>query len=281
MKLADLFNIEGHVAFVTGAASGLGLAFTEALAQNGATVVMADFDEASLATESARLTAAGCKVDAVVLDVADTEALRAAIDGAAARHGRLDILFANAGIGSGPGAFLSPDGAIDQFDVAAYLRCIEVNQTATLMAMRFAVPHMKRRRSGSIVITGSIAGVQAEPVCGYGYVASKAAVANIARQAAVELAPFNIRVNAIAPGPFMTNIAGGRMKTQPEVVKIFANLSPMGRVADPNEIKGLALLLASPAGSYMTGAVIPIDGGATCVSTRGTYAENVEFADNL
>jgi NAD(P)-dependent dehydrogenase (short-subunit alcohol dehydrogenase family) len=281
MKLADLFNIEGHVAFVTGAASGLGLAFTEALAQNGATVVMADFDEASLAAESARLTAAGCKVDAVALDVVDTEALRAAIDGAAARHGRLDCLFANAGIGAGPGAFLSPDGAIDQFDVAAYLRCIEVNQTSTLMAMRFAVPHMKRRRSGSIVITGSIAGVQAEPVCGYAYVASKAAVANIARQAAVELAPFNIRVNAVAPGPFMTNIAGGRMKTQPEVVKIFANLSPMGRVADPNEIKGLALLLASPAGSYMTGTVIPIDGGATCVSTRGTYSETVEFADNL
>ncbi len=272
MKMADLFRVEGHVAIVTGAASGLGLAYAEVLAENGATVVLADINGDELARHSARLTAAGCAVETVVLDVSDTRALREAIDGAAARHGRLDTLFANAGISGGRGTLVSPEGAIDQFDVEAYQRAIDVNLTATLMAMRFAVPHMKQRKSGSIVATASIAGIRAEPITGYGYIASKAAVINIVRQAAVELAPHSIRVNAIAPGPFLTNIGGGRLHRDPETVKLFADMVPLGRLARTDEIKGLALLLASPAGSYITGTVIPIDGGATAVMTRGSYS---------
>ena len=110
--------------------------------------------------------------------------------------------------------------------------------TATLMAMRFAVPHMKQRRSGSIVATASIAGIRAEPITGYGYVASKAAVINIVRQAAVELAPYNIRVNAIAPGPFFTNIGGGRLHRDPETVKLFADMVPLGRLAQDRRDQG-------------------------------------------
>lgn len=272
MKQAELFNIKGHVAFITGAASGLGLAYAEVMAENGATVVLADVNDPELVAQAARLKAAGCSVDPVKVDVADTPALQAAIDGAAKRHGRLDVLFANAGISAGSGPLINPGGAIDQFDVEAYKHAIDVNMTATLMAMRFAVPHMKARQSGSIVATASIAGVRAEPITGYGYIASKAAVINIVRQAAVELAPFNIRVNAIAPGPFLTNIAGGRLHREPEVVKLFADMVPLGRIAKTDEIKGLALLLASPAGSYLTGTVIPIDGGATAVMTRGHYS---------
>jgi len=274
-KLAQLFDIKGHVAIVTGAASGLGLAYAEAMAENGAIVVMADLNAGALSEHVARLKATGCAVEGVVVDVSDLGALRSAIDGAAERYGRLDYLFANAGVSAGPGTLFNQDGAIDQFDVQLYQRAIDINQTATLMAIRYAVPHMKRRKYGSIVVTASIAGIQAEPVCGYGYVAAKAAVINIAKQAAVELAPFNIRVNAIAPGPFLTNIGDGRLKRQPEIVKLFADMTPLGRVAQPEEIKGLALLLASPAGSYLTGAVIPIDGGATCVSTRGNYSDHV------
>jgi NAD(P)-dependent dehydrogenase (short-subunit alcohol dehydrogenase family) len=275
MKQAELFNIKGHVAIVTGGASGLGLAYAEVMAENGATVVIADLNKAELDKHVARLTDAGCPVEGVVLDVSDTGALREAIDGVAKRHGRLDVLFANAGISAGPGTLLTPDGAIDKFDIAAYQRAIDINMTATLLAMRFAVPHMKRQKSGSIVVTASIAGIQAEPICGYGYVASKAAVINIVRQAAVELAPYNIRVNSIAPGPFLTNIADGRLKKNPDAVKMFADMVPLGRIAHTDEIKGLALLLASPAGSYLTGTVIPIDGGTTCVSTRGHYSDAV------
>jgi len=83
------------------------------------------------------------------------------------------------------------------------------------------------------------------------------------RHAAVELAPYNVRVNAIAPGPFLTNIAGGRLHREPDIARRFAESVPLGRMAQPDEIKGLALLLASPAGSFITGTVIPIDGGVT------------------
>jgi NAD(P)-dependent dehydrogenase (short-subunit alcohol dehydrogenase family) len=275
MKQAELFNVKDHVAFVTGAASGLGLAYAEVMAENGAKVVLADINQAELERHCARLRAAGCAVEPVVLDVSDTAALRAASEGAAQRHQRLDVLFANAGISGGRGTLTDPAGAIDQFDVDAFKRAIDVNMTSTLMAMRFAVPHMKQRRSGSIVATASVAGIRAEPITGYGYVASKAAVINIVRQAAVELAPYNIRVNAIAPGPFYTNIGGGRLHREPEVVKLFADMVPLGRLAQTDEIKGLALLLASPAGSYLTGTVIPIDGGATAVLTRGSYSTAV------
>ncbi|MGZ3408753.1 MAG: SDR family NAD(P)-dependent oxidoreductase [Xanthobacteraceae bacterium] len=275
MKQADLFNVKNHVAFITGAASGLGLAYAEVMAENGARVVLADINRAELDRHVGRLRAAGCEVEAAVVDVADTAVLRAAIDGAAQRHQRLDVLFANAGISAGQGTLVNPAGAIDQFDVEAFKRAMDINMTATLMAMRFAVPHMKQRKYGCIVATASIAGIRAEPITGYGYIASKAAVINIVRQAAVELAPYNIRVNAIAPGPFLTNIAGGRLHRDPETVKLFADMVPLGRLAKTDEIKGLALLLASPAGSYLTGTVIPIDGGATAVMTRGSYSTAV------
>jgi NAD(P)-dependent dehydrogenase (short-subunit alcohol dehydrogenase family) len=263
MKQADLFNIAGHVAFVTGAASGLGLAFAEVMAENGARVVLADIDAPGLEREASRLAAAGCAVEQAVLDIGDSDALRGAIDGAAARHGRLDAVFANAGITGGPGFELTPEGAIDAGDLALFTRAIEVNLTATFLTIRFAAAHMRRRKSGSIVATASIAGLRAEPLVGYGYVAAKAAIANIVRQGAVELAPSNVRVNAIAPGPFLTNIGGGRLHREPDRAAKFAALTPMGRLARPDEIKGLALLLASPAGSFITGTVIPIDGGAT------------------
>jgi NAD(P)-dependent dehydrogenase (short-subunit alcohol dehydrogenase family) len=263
VKQADLFDVRGHVALVTGAASGLGLAFAEVMAANGATTVLTDIDEAGLDRATGRLRTAGCAVEQAVVDIADTEALRAAIDGAAERHGRLDAVFANAGISSGPGYGLSPDGEIDALDLALFERAVQVNFTATFHTMRFAAIHMKRQRSGSIVVTSSIGGTRSEPFVGYGYAGSKAGINNIVRHAAVELAPFNVRVNAIAPGAFLTNIGGGRLKTEPERARKFAGMSPMNRLAMPDEIKGLALLLASPAGSFISGAVMVIDGAAT------------------
>lgn len=257
---------------VTGAASGLGLAYTEVMAENGATVFLIDSDENQLSHQVERLRRLGCDVEGIALDTTDTEALRAAIDRAAQRIGRLDTLFANAGISAGPGPLLSETGGIERFDIDTYKRVIEVNLTATLMAMRLVVPHMKKVRNGSIVATASVAGMRAEPVSGYAYVASKAAVINLVRQAAVELAPWNIRVNAIAPTSFVTNIANGKMHRDPVARSLFANIVPLGRLAEPSEIKGLALLLGSRAGSFMTGSVIPIDGGATAVVTRGDYS---------
>lgn len=263
MKQSDIFNVRGHVAFVTGAASGLGLAYAEVMAENGAIVMLADADEVGLDKAVARLREGGCDVNRVVLDVNDSAALQAAIDRAAEANGRLDAVFANVGISAGPGFATSPTGHIEAIDPETFQRVVDVNLKATIYTMKFAVPHMKRRRSGSIVVTTSIAGIKSEPLVGYAYVATKAAMGNVVRQAAVELAPHNIRVNAIAPGPFYTNIRGGVMFRDPDVVKRFEEMVPMGRCAQPDEIKGLAMLLGSPAGGFITGTVIPIDGGTT------------------
>jgi NAD(P)-dependent dehydrogenase (short-subunit alcohol dehydrogenase family) len=119
VKQQDLFNVEGHVALVTGAASGLGLAFAEVMAENGARVVLVDVDPAGLEQAASRLKSMGCAVEPAAADIGDSESLRAAIDGAAQRHGRLDAVFANAGVTSGPGFEMSPTGTIDAMD----LRC--------------------------------------------------------------------------------------------------------------------------------------------------------------
>jgi NAD(P)-dependent dehydrogenase (short-subunit alcohol dehydrogenase family) len=233
------------------------------MAENGAIVMLADADDVGLDKAVARLREGGCDANRVVLDVNDSAALQAAIDRTAEINGRLDAVFANVGISAGPGFATSPTGHIEAIDPETFQRVVDVNLKATIYTMKFAVPHMKRRRSGSIVVTTSIAGIKSEPLVGYAYVATKAAMGNVVRQAAVELAPHNIRVNAIAPGPFYTNIRGGVMFRDPDVVKRFEEMVPMGRCAQPDEIKGLALLLASPAGSFITGTVIPIDGGTT------------------
>ena len=265
MKQANLFNVNGQVAVVTGAASGLGLAFAEVLAENGAHVLLTDINPRTLEEHTERLRTEGCSVESKVVDIADDAALRAAIDGTAAKHGgRLDIVFANAGISSGIGFLMDPDkGSVSELDIKQFRHVLDVNLTANLLTISLASRHMKARKSGSIVVTTSVAGILAEPIVGYGYVASKAGLANAVRQAAIDLAPYNVRVNAIAPGPFLTNIGDGRLHTDPARVKAFADGVPLGRLGDTNEIKGLALLLASPAGSFMTGNVIPIDGGQT------------------
>jgi NAD(P)-dependent dehydrogenase (short-subunit alcohol dehydrogenase family) len=260
MKVEALFDVKDRVAIVTGAASGLGLAMAEVMAENGARVTLADKDEAGLARAVARLKERGCAVEAASVDVADTARLRATIDGIAARHGRLDVAFANAGISAGP-SFMTPEGEMAAVALAKWNEVLQVNLTSVFETMRAAAAHMKRQKSGRIVVTASVAGLKGERMVGYAYAATKAAVINIVRIAALELAPFNVMVNAIAPGPFLTNIAGGRLHREPEVVRQFERLVPLGRMAQPDELKGLALLLASPASSFITGTAIPIDGG--------------------
>jgi NAD(P)-dependent dehydrogenase (short-subunit alcohol dehydrogenase family) len=263
VKIAEVFDVGGRIAFVTGAASGLGLAYTEALAENGAGVTMADIDAEGLEREALRLRAAGCTVETAVVDVAHRERLRQAIDAAAKRGGRLDIVFANAGVSSGPGFRQAASGRIENVSPELWERILKINLTSVFVTMQAAAVHMKAQRSGRIVVTASIAGMRSEPNVGYPYTVTKAAVANLVRHAAVELAPYNVSVNAIAPGPFRTNL-NPRLK-DPAVAKLFVDLVPLGRMAEPAEIKGLALLLASPAASYLTGQVIAIDGGATAL----------------
>jgi NAD(P)-dependent dehydrogenase (short-subunit alcohol dehydrogenase family) len=230
------------------------------MAENGAKVTLADRDKASLERETARLAAAGYAVEPALVDVAEADGLRAVIDQVVARHGRLDVAFANAGISAGP-SYRTEQGAMSAVAIAKWNEVLQVNLTSVFETMRLASVPMKRQRSGRIIVTASVAGLKAERMVGYAYAATKAAVINIVRLAAHELAPFNVLVNAIAPGPFLTNIAGGRLHREPDVVRQFKEIVPLGRMADPKELQGLALLLASPASSFITGTVIPIDGG--------------------
>jgi NAD(P)-dependent dehydrogenase (short-subunit alcohol dehydrogenase family) len=259
MKAEALFDLSGHVVAVTGAGSGLGLAFSEVVAMNGAHVVMADVDRNALKIAAEGLRAKGCKFDTAVFDVSAPGHVTAAFDEIVERHGRLDTVFANAGITGGPG-FGNPDGEIETASLELWENCLRVNLTGAFLTMRAAATHMKRRRAGSIVVTSSVAAIKASSLPSYGYHAAKAGIAQVVRVAALELGPYNVRVNAIAPGPFSTGIGNGRLRT-PEGAAMFKATLPMARVASVEEIKGLALLLASPASSFMTGAIIPIDGG--------------------
>jgi NAD(P)-dependent dehydrogenase (short-subunit alcohol dehydrogenase family) len=271
MKIDQLFRVEGCGVVVTGGASGLGLAFAEALAENGAQVTILDVDARRIDDETARLRSLGLSARGEVVDVCDHERLDRAIAAAAAAHGRLDVVFANAGIDSGPGFAGSwagahrprnPDGALEAYTDERWNRVIEINLNGIFATLRSAARIMKPQRSGRLIVTSSVASYQCEPAIGSAYMAAKAGVTHLMRCVAQELAAFNITCNSIAPGFFITNIGGGHAKN-PAVQEAIARTIPMHRVGFPDDIKGLALFLASPASAYLTGQQISIDGGWT------------------
>ncbi len=269
MTSSELFSVEGYGVVVTGGASGLGLAFAEALAENGAAVTILDVDGKAIESEVARLVRAGHDVRGEVVDVTDHARLDAAFDAAVAAHGRLDVAFANAGIDSGPG-FVSgwagaerprnDDGALESYTDERWNRVIDVNLNGVFATIRSATRHLRPQRSGRIIVTTSLAAIKTEPVIGAAYMAAKAGCAHLTRNVALELAAYGITVNAIAPGFFVTNIGGGHAKN-PAAQEAMAKDIPMHRVGFPDDIKGLALFLASPASAYVTGQQIVIDGG--------------------
>ena len=260
MKPSEIFAVRGLSVVVTGGANGIGSAFAEAMADNGASVTLFDLDADAAAATAERLRAKGGRVEWIQLDLTDRAALAAAFDQVAAREGRVDVLFANAGITAGPG-FLNgewqrdPAGAIEAIPHDLWARVQRVNLKAVFSAIQCAVPHMKRGGGGRIIATSSTASMRVSPAVGLAYGVTKAGLNQMVRQLAVELARFDIRVNAILPGPFKTRI------TTPEMLAAFNRASPMGRAADLHEIEGLALWLASNASSFVTGGLFPIDGG--------------------
>jgi NAD(P)-dependent dehydrogenase (short-subunit alcohol dehydrogenase family) len=273
--LEELFDVRGQVALVTGGASGLGYAFSSILADAGATVVIADWDEAGLKkavealAESAAASgqtapAAGQSdlplVSGRTLDVRDAGAVHALADDIVDTHGTIDIVFANAGVARGRPPTL-PEGWLDDMSMPDYDALIDINLHGVVYTVQAAAKHMKKQRSGSIVTTASTAGMRNDPYTPYSYAIAKAGVINFTKQAAHDLARWGVRVNAIAPGPFKTHL-GGKEPTSAAASEMWSAVVPLGRMGDPSEIRGLALLLASRAGSFMTGGVYPIDGGA-------------------
>lgn len=261
MSISSLFDLTGKSVLITGAASGIGLAIAEVTAAAGASVFVTDLDELALQAQLEHLRQINPNIEGFKLDVSDTAQVEHAIDTVVTRSGKIDCVFANAGISAGTG-FITEGGRLENIDDDVWDKVISVNLRGVMATMRAATRHMKQRKQGKVIVTSSIAGMRAEQMSGYAYVTSKAAVNNLVRQAALELASHNILVNAIAPGPFATGLNGGRLRSS-EVVERMRTYVPLGRVAHTDEIKGLALLLASDASNYITGAVIPIDGGTS------------------
>jgi NAD(P)-dependent dehydrogenase (short-subunit alcohol dehydrogenase family) len=269
VKISDLFKVEGYGVVVTGGASGIGLGYAEALASNGARVTILDVDARRLADETKRLCTAGMDVRGEAVDITDHKALDAAVDAAVAAYGRLDVMFANAGIDPGVG-FVGdwtaterprvPEGALENYTDERWNRVIEVNLNGVFATVRAAVRHMKPRNSGRIIITTSLAASRVEPAIGSAYMTAKAGITNFMRCAALELATYNIAVNAIAPGWIVTNI-GNCHAHNPDEQKAVAKITPMHRVGWPKDFYGVALFFSSPASDYITGQEIIVDGG--------------------
>jgi NAD(P)-dependent dehydrogenase (short-subunit alcohol dehydrogenase family) len=234
------FRLDGEVAVVTGGASGIGRAVADALAAVGARVAVFD------------VAAAGA--DAYKVDVADETQVTAAFAEVVGRHGRLDVLFNNAGI-----AIRRPttELALDDWN-----KVVAVNMTGVFLCAREAARHMLAGgRGGRIVNTASIMGVVGGGLYpNISYQATKGAVVNMTRALAVEWAGQGIRVNAIAPTWVRTPLTRG-ITEKPELVQRIEQLTPLGRLAEPEELVGAVLFLASRASAMVTGHVLAVDGG--------------------
>jgi NAD(P)-dependent dehydrogenase (short-subunit alcohol dehydrogenase family) len=264
--LQQMFDVTGKSVIVTGGASGIGQAYAEVMAENGARVCIFDINPATLEQVVVEMSAHGADVWGQIVDVSDRPAMANGFDAVARKHGSIDVVFANAGIDPGPGFMhadgaRNPDGAIENIPDDQWDRGIELNLTSVYVTVKNAVRHMKPNGGGRIIVTSSIAAMINESIVGTSYMPAKAGVDHFVRHMAMELGAYGILINSINPGPFMTNIAGGRLKI-PADRKAFEEQSLIGRIGDPEDIKGLALYLAAPCSSYVTGSAFVIDGGS-------------------
>lgn len=240
-------RFDGRVAIVTGGASGIGLATTRRLVSEGGRVVVGDIAEAALDDVAGELGAAVRTIRCDVASEADVERLaQTAVD----EFGRLDIAFANAGIGS--------FGNVTDMDADEWARVLGINLTGPMLTIKHAARRMER--GGSIVVTASLNAVQAGPGMG-AYCTSKAGVTMLVQVAAMELGPAGIRVNAVGPGLVRTGLTDG-MFSLPAIVDEYEENTPLGRHANPEEIANLVAFLVSDEAAYISGSLYLVDGGA-------------------
>jgi len=244
------FLVSGQTCVVTGGGSGIGRAAAKLLAAAGAGVAILDRDAARAADVVAEISRDGGLASAHAVDVADEAALEAAFAEAVGKHGKLDILVNNAGI-----AIRRPATELSLDD---WNKVIGVNLTGMFLAARIAARHMAQA-GGAIVNTASIMGLSGGLYPNVAYQTSKGGVVNMTRALALEWAPA-IRVNAIAPTFVNTELIAGLMADREKMASIKA-ATPLGRIAEPDEIAAAILFLASPAAAMITGAILPIDGG--------------------
>ncbi|HEX3139880.1 MAG TPA: SDR family oxidoreductase [Rhizobacter sp.] len=252
----SLFNLTGKVAIITGSSRGIGKAIAERMAEQGAKVVISSRKPEPCAEVAAAINKAHGTGSAISIpaNISSKDELKHLVDETTRQLGKVDIVVCNAA--SNP--YYGPMAGIedDQFR-----KILENNVIANHWLINFAVPQMIERKDGAVIIVSSIGGLRGSPVIG-AYNVSKAADFQLARNLAVEYGPHNIRVNCIAPGLIKTDFAKA-LWDNPETLKRSTANAPLRRIGEPDEIAGAAVFLASPAGSFMTGQALVIDGGVT------------------
>jgi gluconate 5-dehydrogenase len=249
--MSNPFSLQDKVAFVSGSSRGLGWAIAKALSEAGARVVLHGRDETLLGQRVDELARAGGDASCQAFDIADLGACAAAVKKVIADHGCIDVLVNNAGMPSRK--------PLTDLTVAEWQQVMDTNLNSCFVLTREAARSMIARRWGRILMISSSGIIVARPTIS-AYVSSKAGLAGMARQLAVELGPHNITVNAIAPGLFLTDMARGIPNTEAAQAYVRGR-APLGRCGDPAEMGPIAVFLASEASSYVTGQLLTVDGG--------------------
>jgi meso-butanediol dehydrogenase / (S,S)-butanediol dehydrogenase / diacetyl reductase len=242
----------GKVAVVTAGGAGIGAATARRLAREGAAVVVADLSGRRAAEVAGAITQAGERAVPIKMDAAGVQAaLALALD----TYGRLDVLFNNAG--------MADAGRLDDTSLESWNRVLAVSLTSTFFGIKYGVPILRRQGGGAIVNTASVSGLGGDIGLG-SYNAAKAGVINLTRAAAVENAPFGIRVNCVCPGAINTRAVELLGRDRADILRrAQAAAHPLGRLGEADEVASAVLFLASDEASFITGAAIVVDGGLT------------------
>ena len=261
MSKTNLFDLTGKVSLVTGAGSGLGRVFCEAMAEHGSDVVCSDINRVWAEETAGMIAKHGVKTLVVKADVSKQDEVKALFQKVDQAFGKLNVLINNAGIAT-------KGAKLHEMLLEDWNKVIAVNLTGTFLCMQEGIKLMLRQKSGSIINLSSVLGLVAmdpDILAINHYIASKHGIIGLTKTAAAQYGPYNIRVNAIAPGFYAGTKLGdveGRTKDEAQAwAEKVIPLTPMKRMAEPKEIKGLAVFLASDASSFITGSTYVTDGG--------------------
>ena len=256
--MGNLFDLTGKTAIITGSSRGIGKAIAHRLAEHGANVVISSrkADACAEAAEAINKAVGRTAAIAVPANIAAKEALQNLVDETERAFGAVDILVCNAA--SNPHF-----GPMETISDEQFTKVLQNNIVSNHWLIQMCAPQMRKRRDGAVIIVSSIGGLRGTPVIG-AYNISKAADMQLARNLAVEFGADNVRVNTIAPGLIKTDFAKALWEN-PDILKRYTEMSCLKRIGDPDEIAGMAVFLASPAGAFTTGQAFVVDGGQTVV----------------